>query len=256
MARGSDIQYWMQRPSVAAQIREAAQEAGGLLVASEALGRVMAGCGFPPDRMTAHYPGVDRLCFRLRDRDEEKAKLGVRGPLLVSIGALIPGKGQRDAIAAAERLPEATLLLVGEGPDRGALETMIRDRRLEARVRLLGSRSSAEVAALLSAADVMVLPTRSEGLANVWVEALAAGTPVVTSDVGGAREVIDRPEAGALVPPEAEAIAAAVRAILASPPDPALVRAAADKFDPDAEIARLHDHLAQIVAGHRRRSGI
>jgi hypothetical protein len=54
------------------------------------------------------------------------------------------------------------------------------------------------------------------------------------------------------VPPEAEAIAAAVRAILASPPDPALVRAAADKFDPDAEVGRLYDHLARIVAGHRR----
>jgi teichuronic acid biosynthesis glycosyltransferase TuaC len=252
MARGSDIQYWMQRPSAAAQIREAAQEAGGLLVASDALGRVMADSGFPADRMKTHYPGVDRLSFRLRERDEEKAKLGIQGPLLVTVGALIPGKGQRDAIAAAERLPEATFLLVGEGPDRGALETMIRERRLEGRVRLLGSRAPAEVAALLSAADVMVLPTRSEGLANVWVEALAAGTPVVTSDVGGAREVIDRPEAGALVPPEPEAIAAAVRAILASPPDRALVRAAADKFDPDAEIARLHDHLAGIVAGHER----
>jgi glycosyltransferase involved in cell wall biosynthesis len=251
MARGSDIQYWMSRPSVAAQIRAAANEAGGLLVASEALGRVMADRGLPADRMRVHYPGVDRQSFRLRNREEEKAKLGIEGPLLVTVGALIPGKGQREAIAAAERLPEATLLLAGEGPDRGALELMIRERRLEARVRLLGSRSPAEIAVLLSAADVMVLPTRSEGLANVWVEALTAGTPVVTSDVGGAREVIDRPEAGALVPPEAAAIAAAVQAILASPSDPARVRAAADKFDAHAEIDRLHEHLASIVADHK-----
>jgi glycosyltransferase involved in cell wall biosynthesis len=98
----------------------------------------------------------------------------------------------------------------------------------------------------------MVLPTRSEGLANVWVEALAAGTPVVTCDVGGAREVIDRPEAGALVAPDAKEIAIAVRAILSSPPDPTLVRAAADKFDPDAEVARLHYHLAGIAARHKQ----
>jgi glycosyltransferase involved in cell wall biosynthesis len=242
----------MGRPAAAAQIRQAAQEAGGLLVASEALGRVMAGHGFPADRMTVHYPGVDRRSFRLRDRDEEKAKLGISGPLLLTVGSLIPGKGQREAIAAAELLSEATLLIAGEGPDRGALETMIRERRLDGRVRLLGSRSPAEIAVLLSAADVMVLPTRSEGLANVWVEALSAGTPVVTSDVGGAREVIDRPEAGALVSPDADAIAAAVKAILANPPEPERVRAAADKFDPDAEIARLRDHLARIVADHRR----
>lgn len=249
-ARGSDIQYWMKRPSVAAQIREAAQEAGGLLVRSQALGRVMADYGLPADRMTPHYPGVDRTRFRIRDKAEEKAKLGFDGPLLVTVGALIPGKGQRDAIAAAERIPQATLLLIGEGPDRSALEAMIRERRLQARAHLLGNRSPDEVATFLAAADVMVLPTRSEGLANVWVEALASGTPVVTSDVGGAREVIDRPEAGALVPPEAGAIVAAVRSILADPPAPERVRAAADKFDPEAEIERLYQHLARI-AGSR-----
>ena len=67
------------------------------------------------------------------------------------------------------------------------------------RVRFLGARPHDELPGLLAAADVMVLPTVSEGLANVWVEALACGTPVVTSDVGGAREVIDRPAAGRLV---------------------------------------------------------
>jgi teichuronic acid biosynthesis glycosyltransferase TuaC len=251
MARGSDIQYWMKRPAVARQIRAAGNAAGGLLIASKALGRVMADHGLPANRMTPHYPGVDGAIFRLRDRSEEKAKLGIEGPLLVTVGALIPGKGQRDAIAAAERIPGATLLLAGEGPDRKSLEAMIRERGLGERVHLLGSRSPEDVATMLAAADVMVLPTRSEGLANVWVEALASGTPVVTSDVGGAREVIDRPEAGALVPPEPEAIAAAVRAILADPPEPAAVRAAADKFDPSAEIARLHDHLARIVAEHK-----
>ena len=250
MARGSDIQYWMKRPAVARQIREAGHAAGRLLVASEALGRVMADNGLPADRMTPHYPGVDGTVFKLRDRSEAKAKLGVSGPLLVTVGALIPGKGQRDAIAAAELVPGATLLLAGEGPDRPALERMIRERGLGERVRLLGSRPPEEVAVLLAAADVMVLPTRSEGLANVWVEALACGTPVVTSDVGGAREVIDRPETGALVPPEPDAIAAAVDAILADPPLPSAVRAAAARFAPEAEIARLHDHLVRIVAEH------
>ncbi len=250
MARGSDIQYWMSRPAAARQIRQAGQAAGGMLAASEALKRVMAGHGLPAERIRAHYPGVDRTLFHPCDRAAEKAKLGVAGPLLVTVGALIPGKGQREAILAAERIPAATLLLAGEGPDRAALEALIREKGLEARVKLLGSRPPAEVAGLLAAADAMVLPTRAEGLANVWVEALACGTPVVTSDVGGAREVIDRPEAGALVPPDPEAIAAAVRNILAHPPEQSRVLAAAEKFDLDAEFTRLRDHLEGVAKGY------
>jgi glycosyltransferase involved in cell wall biosynthesis len=164
---------------------------------------------------------------------------------------LIPGKGQRDAIAAAELIPGATLLIAGDGPDRNGLEALIRDKRLEHRVRLLGSLTHDEIAVLLAAADVMVLPSRSEGLANVWVEALVSGTPVVTSDVGGAREVIDRPEAGALVPNEPQAIASAVSAILADPPPKALVQAAADKFNMEDKLARLLAHFTGIVEKHR-----
>jgi glycosyltransferase involved in cell wall biosynthesis len=143
------------------------------------------------------------------------------------------------------------LLLAGEGPDRPRLEKLIRASGLGDRVRLLGNRSQEEVAALMGAADVMVLPSRSEGLANVWVEALVSGTPVVSPDVGGIREVIDRPEAGSIVPADPAAIAGAVKAILANPPDPALVHASADKFNSQAKFARLRAHLARIVEAAR-----
>jgi glycosyltransferase involved in cell wall biosynthesis len=250
-ARGSDIQYWMSRPPARAQILQAGHSAGGLLAVSQALKRVMVANGLPGESIKIHYTGVDRERFRPRERVAAKARFGVDGPLLATVGALIPGKGQRDAIAAVERIPGATLLIAGDGPDRRALEALIRQRGLGERVRLMGNVSGEEVAALLAAADVMVLPSRSEGLANVWVESLASGTPVVTSDVGGAREVIDRPDAGAVVPPEPEAIAAAVCAILADPPDPMLVREAASKFSSEAKIARLYAHLGEIAAGAR-----
>jgi glycosyltransferase involved in cell wall biosynthesis len=247
IARGSDIQYWMKRPEAAGQILEAARSAGGMLAASEALRQVMIGYGFPAERIRTHYTGVDRTRFHVRDRAEEKAKLGISGPLIATVGALIPGKGQKDAIAAAQLLPNTTLLLAGEGPDRASLEKLIRRKGLQDRVRLLGNRPVDEVAALVGAADVLVLPSRSEGLANVWVEALVSGTPVVTSDVGGVREVIDRPEAGEIVPPEPEAIAAAVRRILADPPDQQLVHRCADKFNSEVKFARMRAHLADIV---------
>ena len=247
-ARGSDIQYWMNRPGVAEQILEASKAAGGMLAVSAALGRVMAGFGMPEDRIRIHYTGVDQDHFRPVDRAAAKAELGVTGPLIATVGALIPGKGQRIAIEAAERLPEATLFLIGQGPDRRALEASIRQKKLEKRVRLLGALPHADVAVLLAAADVMLLPSRSEGLANVWVEALASGTPVVTTDVGGAREVIDRPEAGALVPPDADAIAAAIRSILADPPAQDKVRAASARFTCEANCRSLFDHLSAVAA--------
>ncbi len=246
-ARGSDINYWMRHPRVARQIREAAAGAGGMLAVSDALARAMAERGLPTDRITTHYTCIDRERFGRLSRAEAKAKLGVQGPLLATVGALIPGKGQRDAIAAAERIDGATLLIAGEGPDRAALETMIRQRGLQQRVRLLGSRPPDEIAILMAAADVIVHPSRSEGLANVWVEALASGTPVVTYDVGGAGEVIDRPEAGTLVPPDAESIAAAVQRILVHPPEREQVMRAAERFSSEANRMALFEHLQRVA---------
>lgn len=247
-ARGSDIQYWMHRKGVAGQIVESAHAAGGMLAVSAALGRVMAGFGMPEDRIRVHYTGVDREMFRPLDRPSAKAGFGVSGPLVVTVGSLIPGKRQHLAIEAVERIAGATLLLVGEGPDRRSLQAMIARKGLSDRARLLGGLPQEEVGRLIAAADVMLLPSRSEGLANVWVEALAAGTPVVTCDVGGAREVIDRPEAGALVAPDAESIATAIRAILAHPPAQAAVRAASDRFSCEANVRALRQHLAAVAA--------
>jgi glycosyltransferase involved in cell wall biosynthesis len=250
-ARGSDIQYWMGRPGVSEQILEAGNAAGGLLAVSAALGKVMTGYGLPEERIRTHYTGIDHALFRPIDRGQAKASLGIKGPMLLTAGALIPGKGQRLAIAALEAIPAATLVLVGDGPDRAALEALVKQRGLGDRVRLLGNVPHAEVATLMGAADVMVLPSRSEGLANVWVEALACGTPVVTCDVGGAREVIDRPEAGALVPPDALAIAEAVNAILANPPAQEEVQKGAERFSWEKNSARLFQHLSEVTAGER-----
>jgi len=246
-ARGSDIQYWMRRPEVAPQLLAAADASGGLLAVSAALREVMIRFGMPADRIGVHYTGVDHGLFRPLDRREAKAELQVDGPLILTAGALIPGKGQRLAIAAFEEIPDATLILVGDGPDRQPLERLVGERGL--RVRILGNRPHADVARLMAAADVMLLPSRSEGLATVWVEALACGTPVVSTDVGGIREVLDRPEAGAIVPPEPAAIAEAVRRILADPPEQSKVRAASERFTWKANSLALRDHLASVATG-------
>ena len=246
-ARGSDIHVWGERPRIARQILEAGHAADGLIAVSGALRRDMAALGIDPGKIRVHHTGVDLDRFRPVDRASAKVALGIRGPLLATAGALLPRKGQDLAIAALALIPGATLMLVGGGPDGARLERLAKASGVAGRVRFLGVQPHEALPGILAAADVMVLPTVSEGLANVWVESLACGTPVVTSDVGGAREVIDRPEAGRLVPRDPEAIAAAVKDLLHNPPDPALVRRAAERFSWERNAAELFDHLSALV---------
>jgi teichuronic acid biosynthesis glycosyltransferase TuaC len=247
--RGSDIHLWAARAGIAPQIVAAGRAADGLLAVSGALKAEMAALGMPPERIGVHHTGIDLARFRPVDRAAAKASLGVAGPLLVCAGALIPAKGQELALAALAQLPDVTLLLVGDGPDRGRLEGIAAVHGVSDRVRFLGVQPHDALPALFGAADASVLPTVAEGLANVWVESLACGTPVVTSDVGGARELIDRPAAGRLVAREADAIAAAIRDLLADPPTQSEVRAVAERYSWERNGAELADHLRGLVSG-------
>ncbi|MEA3015519.1 MAG: teichuronic acid biosynthesis glycosyltransferase TuaC [Sphingomonadales bacterium] len=245
-ARGSDIHVWGERPEPRRQIVAAGRAADGLLAVSKAMKRSMVALGLPEERIRVHYTGVDRDFFIPVGRAEPKRWLGVEGPLIVTAGALLARKGPDLAIKALALIPGATLIFVGDGPLRPELDLLARRLRVDDRVRFLGGRPHDEMPRWLATADVTLLPTVSEGLANVWVESLACGTPVVTTDVGGAREVIDRPEAGRLVAREPEALAAAVRDILAAPPDQQAVRRAAEKFGWDRNAAELEAHLAAL----------
>jgi glycosyltransferase involved in cell wall biosynthesis len=247
-ARGSDIDYWGGRPGIRPQMIDAARQAGGLLAVSEALKQRMAALGMPGERTAVHYTGVDLDRFRPLDRSAAKASLGISGPLIAAVGALIPLKGQRLALQALALLPGATLMLIGDGPDAPALKGEALRLGVADRTRFLGSQLHDALPALVGAADVMLLPSEREGLANAWVEALACGTPIVISDVGGAREVIDRPEAGRIVPRQPEAIGRAVRELLENPPQPPEVRAAAERFSWDRNARELRGHLMRISA--------
>lgn len=244
-ARGSDIHYWGGVPGIGGQIAAAGRAADGLLAVSAALAGDMAAMGM--ENVRVHRTGVDLDRFRPADRAAAKSRLGIAGPLLVTTGALIERKGQRIALDALTRLPGASLILIGEGPDRAELARRIAALGLGERVRLLGNLPHEEVPQLLAAADVAVQPSASEGLANVWVEAMACGTPVVTCDVGGAREAIDRPAAGRLVERDAGAFASAIAELLAKPPAQAEVRASAERFSWDTNSAELFDHLSGLI---------
>jgi glycosyltransferase involved in cell wall biosynthesis len=252
-ARGADIHHWGARPDTGPQVLEAGLAADGLLAVSEAMKRSMAELGLPEEKIRVHHTGVD-AAFVPVERAAAKRSLGIEGPLIVTAGALIPRKGQSFAIEALALLAGATLVLIGDGPDRARLEALARRLGVDGRVRFLGSRPHAELPRWLAAADVTLLPSSSEGLANVWVESLACGTPVVTTDVGGAREAIDRPEAGRLAPRDPAALAAAVRELLDAPPPQGAVRRCADRFSWERNAAELANHLGLIVEAAAARS--
>lgn len=247
-ARGTDIHYWGRRLGCRSQVMRAANQAAGMLAVSASLARDMVAMGMPAERIAVHYTGCDLDRFHPVDRAAAKAALGVAGPLIVSLGSLIPRKGHALVIEAMTALPGATLLVVGAGPDEAQLASRIRALGLQDRVRLMGSQPHDRLPAILAAADVMALASESEGLANAWVEAMACGTPVVTPDVDGASEAIDRPAAGRLLRERTpQAIAEAIRSILAAPPAQAEVRASAERFTWDRNALQLAQHLRKLA---------
>ncbi|SEQ94083.1 glycosyltransferase [Sphingobium sp. YR768] len=248
-ARGADIHYWGSQSGTRKMVRQAADGAAGLLAVSDAMRRSMARMGIDADKIRVHYTGVDLDTFELTDRATAKAALDFNGPVILSVGALIPRKGQDLLVRALPLLPDVTLLLAGQGQYRRVLESLAQDLGVERRIGFLGSVPHHKLPRIFAAADVMALPSESEGLANAWVEALACGTPIVISDVGGARELLDRPEAGRIVDRDPEAIADAIRAILDNPPSQATVRGSALRFTWQANGDTLLAHLQSIAAG-------
>ena len=190
----------------------------------------------------------------MRNRTPSRAAivaLGVPldGRLLVTVGALIPRKGQVLAIRALALQPgDVRLALAGTGPDAATLIALAGELGLGERVHLLGSVSHDALPQLLSAADVMVLPTSSEGLANAWVEALACGTPIVIADAGGARELMISRDAGRIVARNPEPIAAGIAEVLTAPPAQQAVAAMVERFSWEANAAALAGYYNRLVA--------
>lgn len=254
-ARGSDITLWGRQDFARAQMLEAAHEAKGLLAVSQDLATQMAAMGMDAGKITLHRTGLDRDRFRPYEHTQLRRQLSQtlgfampdNAPLLACVGALIERKGQAIAIRALRDVPGARLVLVGKGEDEAALRALVAGEGVAERVFFAGSLDHDLVPLILSAADVMVLPTANEGLANAWVEALACGTPVVTCDVGGARELIDSDIAGRLVARDPQAVAAGINAVLNNPPPREAVAALAEPFSWDANAAALAAHWERLA---------
>jgi teichuronic acid biosynthesis glycosyltransferase TuaC len=248
-ARGADISHFGHDPATAPQVVEAADKAAGLLAVSEAMRRDMAAIGIDPAKVTTHYTGIDIARFHPGDCAAARAALGLDdAPMILTVGALIPRKGQELVIAALPTLPGVHYWLAGAGETEGHYRALAQRLGVVDRVHVMGPVANADLPMLYRAADVVVMPSVSEGLANAWVEALACGIPIVISDAGGAAELVTSPIAGRIVERTPDAIAAAVQAILAAPPASSDVAATlAGRFDWDRNGRELAAHLRRCA---------
>lgn len=231
-ARGSDINLIPQYRFPRALILKAAKNAQAVITVCQALKDRLIEMGVAEQEITVLRNGVDLELFRPRDRKVLRQKFGLSTFTMVSVGHLIERKGHHHVISALSGLPDATLLIVGDGPQRSALETMADKLGVSHRVRFLGVLDQSELCDVYNCADATVLASSREGWANVLLESMACGTPVVASAVWGTPEVVARPEAGRLMPSlDANGVIAALTELRLAQPDRADTRKYAEGFD-------------------------
>jgi glycosyltransferase involved in cell wall biosynthesis len=253
---GTDLTLIPQTPQLRDQIHWAAHKASALVTVCEDLRRKLIGLGAPEARTLVLRNGVDLKRFTPVDRVAARAALGVEGFVLLSVGSLIARKGHELTIEALTRHRDCTLLIAGQGPMRGELEALAHRLGVADRVRFLGEIPHAELPKVYSAADVMVLASAREGWANVLMESMACGVPVLATDVNGTRECIRSPAAGVLLRNRtAAALAGVLEKLRAAMPTREATRRYSEGFGWE-EVGRANRALLTGVAAdgfeHRR----
>jgi glycosyltransferase involved in cell wall biosynthesis len=198
-ARGSDINSIGEIAFARQRMLRAADRAGALIAVSRALAQRMIELGMPRERTHVIRNGVDTNVFAPFPRAEARKRLGLReGRWVLGVGNLVPEKGFDLLIRAVSALQDTRLLIVGEGPLRRDLVSLARKLAPD-RIEFRDNVPQAELRFVYSAGDVLALPSLREGWPNVILEAIACGTPVVASAVGGVSEIMGNDAVGLLV---------------------------------------------------------
>jgi glycosyltransferase involved in cell wall biosynthesis len=234
-----------------------------VITSGEAVAAIVRGAGVPADRVVAIGPGLDTARFHPNVSGAGvRAELGLRGPAVGLVANIRGSKGHAYFLEAARAVlaerPDARFLIVGDGIGFDDVQRRVKEMGLEPRVVMTGFRR--DVPEIMAALDVLVLPSvKSEAMSQVIPQALAVGTPVVGTTVGGTPELVLDGETGRLVPPaNAAALAAAVLDLLR---DPERARALARRgqalvlaqHSMDAAMARtlaVYDAVGAVVKSH------
>ncbi|MBT9591225.1 MAG: glycosyltransferase [Thiobacillus sp.] len=222
--RGTEVPH-SKRSALRPRLSQALEAAAHVFAVSGSLRQLAIELGAAPDKTEVVGNGVDTTRFYPVDRMEARRRYGLpdNAQVLISVGGLVERKGMHRVIdclpALITQTPNLHYLIVGggspEGDMRAELDAQVSRLGLAERVHFLGPLSPDDLKWPLSASEVFVLSTRNEGWANVFLEAMACGLPVVSTDVGGNAEVVCRAALGSIVPfGDATALQAALNAAL------------------------------------------
>lgn len=253
--RGTETRHAAD-PALRPRLVRALARAARVFSVSDSLRQVALKLGVEADRARVVGNGVDITRFYPLDQATQRQALGLPtgAPVLVTVGGLVERKGFHRVMAALPALrrqfPQLQYLVVGgpspEGDWTQRLQALAVELQVQDCVHFAGPVAPDDLRRYLSAADVFVLSTRNEGWANVLLEAMACGLPVVTTDVGGNAEVVCRPELGTVVPfDDAPALQQALSGALQHPWDRAHIRAYAEANIWDR---RIDDLEAEFLA--------
>ena len=263
--RGTELPHsknrWL-RPYLVRALHRASR----IFTVSESLRQHAIALGVDPDKIRVMANGVDIDKFYPMDRLEARRRLGIAADarVLISVGALVERKGFHRVIDVLPELietnPNLHYLIIGgasaEGDMRAELEQQVKRLKLASRVHFLGTISPAELKWPLSTADLFVLATSNEGWANVFLEAMACGLPVIATDVGGNAEVVCRTELGTIVPyNDQPALRAALQVALSQSWDRGRIRAYAEENAWDARIADLTREFIALALANSQTVG-
>jgi teichuronic acid biosynthesis glycosyltransferase TuaC len=239
-ARGTDITLIPHYVLPRQMILWAAKVAKYNLAVCEALRQRMVDMGFNAEHSRVFRNGVDLELFRPLQRADLREKWNVNGKLLICAGNLIELKGHHLVIESLENLPGYQLFIVGNGEWETKLRELAVRLGVDDRVRFVGEVKQEQLAELYNCADALVLASSREGWANVLLEAMACGTPVVATNIWGTPEVVRTTDAGVLCSERSvQGIVDGVRRLFDNYPDRKQTRAYAETFSWDETVLGL-----------------
>ena len=192
--------------------------------------------------------GVDLELFKpSTNREKLRAKLNISHFTLLMVGNLVELKGHSLVIQALKKLPNINLIIIGEGELRGELEQRVTNENLHNRVRFIGGLKQSQLPDFYAAADCLVLASSREGWANVLLESMACGTPVVATKVWGTPEVVCKPEAGILVERSINDIAQGIQCLIVQPLNRIKTREYAESYSWEASSAALQQLYSKLI---------
>ncbi len=219
---GSDVLLARRNPGSLGPTAWALRKADAVIAVSEDLARRVIDLGADPHRVRVVYDGIDETVFCPGDQGDAKKRLGLGSdPMVLFVGNLVPVKGIGVLLQACSQLinqgVHLTCQIIGDGPLRQDCARYIREHNLQDRIRLNGSHPHHQLPDWFRAANAFVLPSFSEGVPNVLLEAIACGTPFVASRVGGIPEIAHLGRNQLVPPGNAKVLAEAIRSILTNP---------------------------------------